>query len=65
MNQRSELQRTRGPVLPVSSSLLNGLPTLNADDWFESPLDSEMRDWLNLEVCQCVRKEEIIGYARR
>lgn len=53
------------PILLVPEVLLNDLPTLNADDWFDSTLNADIRAQLNLTVGQRVRKEDIVRFARR
>ena len=54
-----------GPLLLAPELLLNDLPTLNADDWFDSTLNVDIRAQLNLTVGQQVRKEDIVRFARR
>jgi hypothetical protein len=53
------------PVILVPEQLLNTLPVLNADDWFESTLNEDIRTQLNLTVGQHVTKAQIVEYARR
>jgi hypothetical protein len=55
---------TGGPIILVPSGLLNQLPTLNADDWFDSNLNSDIRNQMNVNVGQQVRKQDIVRYAR-
>ncbi len=52
-------------VLLCPRRFLNDLPTLNADDWFDSHLNQDLRDELNVRVGQEVRKRDIVRYARR
>lgn len=56
--------RTGKPIILVPDSLLNNLPVLNADDWFDSHLNADIRAQLNLNVGQRVRKKDIVRYAR-
>jgi hypothetical protein len=53
------------PILLVPELLLDDLPVLNADDWFDSHLNSDIRGQLNLTVGQRVRKKDIVKFARR
>lgn len=53
------------PILLVPRLLLDDLPVLNADDWFNSHLNSDIRSQLNLTVGARVRKEDIVAWARR
>ncbi|MGQ0434360.1 MAG: hypothetical protein ACT452_18395 [Microthrixaceae bacterium] len=53
------------PILLVPQLLLDDLPVLNADDWFVSPLNEDLRRQLNLSVGQRVRKKDIVKFARR
>lgn len=52
-------------VLLVPQRLLNRLPTLNADDWFDSAFNADLRRDLNVHVGQKVPKREIVRAARR
>lgn len=54
----------RGTLL-VPRRLLNSLPTLNADDWFDSTFNEDLRRDLNVQVGQKVPKREIVRAARR
>lgn len=56
---------TGGPVLLVPKKLLRDLPTLNADDWFQSDVNEEVRDHLNVQVGKTIPKREIVKLARR
>lgn len=56
---------TGGPVLLVPKKLLRDLPTLNADDWFGSDVNEEVRISLNLRIGQSIPKREIVELARR
>lgn len=56
---------TGKPIILVPRRILNELPTLNADDWFDSNLNSDIRGQLNLTVGARVRKSEIVEWARR
>ncbi|MFH5877278.1 hypothetical protein [Arthrobacter sp. NA-172] len=53
------------PIILVPEMLLNDLPTLNADDWFDSDLNGDIRNQFNLSVGQSVRKSDIVQFARR
>jgi len=53
------------PVVLVPEFLLNSLPTLNADDWFDSHFNEDIRLSLNLPVGQAVSKSGIVSWARR
>jgi hypothetical protein len=53
------------PVILVPAQILNGLPILNADDWFDSHLNEDIRGQLNLQVGEKVRKSDIVALARR
>jgi hypothetical protein len=52
-------------VILVPEFLLNDLPTLNADDWFDSHFNDDIRLSLNLQVGQAVTKASIVAVARR
>lgn len=56
---------TGGPVLLVPERILNELPILNADDWFDSHINADVRAQLNLNVGERVRKADIVALARR
>lgn len=65
-----EHQLPRNPVtgravLLVPSRFLNRLPTLNADDWFDSTFNEDLRRDLNVHVGQRVPKREIVRAARQ
>ena len=51
-------------VLLVPQRFLNRLPTLNADDWFDSTFNADLRRDLNVQVGQRVPKKEIVKAAR-
>ncbi|WP_298868443.1 hypothetical protein [uncultured Microbacterium sp.] len=53
------------PVILLPRALLNDLPTLNADDWFDSHFNEDIRLTLNLQVGEAVRKADIVSWARR
>jgi hypothetical protein len=53
------------PVILAPEKLLNDLPVLNADDWFDSNINADVRDDLNLKVGDRVRKSTIVDIARR
>lgn len=52
-------------VLLVPERFLNDLPILNADDWFDSSLNSDLRGQLNVTVGKKARKEDIVRFAKR
>lgn len=56
---------TGRPVILVPEFILNGLPTLNADDWFDSHFNDDIRLSLNLKVGQAVTKASIVAFARQ
>jgi hypothetical protein len=53
------------PVLLAPRAFLNELPILNADDWFDSGLNNDIRTQMNLTVGAAVRKQDIVDWARR
>lgn len=55
---------TNGPILLVPNRLLNRLPILNADDWFDSNLNEDVRAQMNVTVSAAVRKADIVSWAR-
>lgn len=56
---------TGDPVLLVPMKLLRDLPTLNADAWFDSDFNDEVRTYLNIKVGQSIPKREIVKLARK
>lgn len=52
-------------IILVPEMILNGLPTLNADDWFDAHVNDDIRLSLNLKVGQAVTKASIVSWARR
>lgn len=52
------------PIILVPERLLNSLPTLNADDWFDSHFNDDIRLSLNLKVGEGVTKASIVQFAR-
>jgi hypothetical protein len=56
---------TGRPIILVPQALLNSLPVLNADDWFNSHLNTDIRTQMNINVGQQVRKRDIVAIARR
>jgi len=52
-------------VLLVPRRFLNTLPVLNANDWFDSSLNSDLRQQLNVNVGQRVSKRKIVELARQ
>lgn len=57
--------KTGDPILLVPKKLLRDLPTLNAEDWFHSDVNDEVRTYLNIKVGQTIPKREIVKLARR
>jgi hypothetical protein len=51
-------------VLLVPRKFLNDLPVLNADDWFDSSLNQDIRIALNIKVGAKVAKHTIVQIAR-
>ncbi|GAA1989992.1 hypothetical protein [Microbacterium pumilum] len=56
---------TGRPIILVPEFILGGLPTLNADDWFDSHFNDDIRLSLNLTVGQAVSKASIVAFARQ
>lgn len=56
---------TGRPIILVPEFILGGLPTLNADDWFDSHFNDDIRLSLNLKVGQAVSKSSIVAFARQ
>ncbi|WP_248126690.1 hypothetical protein [Micrococcus lacusdianchii] len=56
---------TGGPVLLVPKRLLRNLPTLNAEDWFQSDLNDELRTSLNVSIGKTLPKARIVQEARK
>ncbi|GAA4366377.1 hypothetical protein [Agromyces bauzanensis] len=56
---------TGRPIILVPEFILGGLPTLNADDWFDSHFNDDIRLSLNLKVGQAVSKASIVSFARQ
>ena len=59
------IPRPDGPSFLVPEFILGGLPTLNADDWFNSHFNDDIRLSLNLRVGQAVSKSSIVAFARQ
>jgi len=53
------------PVILVPARFLNHLPVLNADDWFDSTFNKDVRRDMNVRVGQKVRKKDIVKAARK
>lgn len=53
------------PILLVPERFLNDLPVLNADDWFDSHLNADVRAQMNMTMSQRARKEDIVRWARQ
>ncbi len=56
---------TGKPVLLIPQRFLNRLPVLNADDWFDSTFNADLRREMNVQVGARVPKREIARAARR
>lgn len=56
---------TQDPVILVPERLLNNLPVLNADDWFDADLNADLRLQLNLAVGKHATKADIVAFARQ
>lgn len=52
------------PILLLPRNVLRELPTLNADDWFGSAINEDVRTTMNIHVGQGVRKANIVSWAR-
>ena len=67
VNKRVNLPATPNgePIILVPERILSTLPILNANDWFDSDLNQDLRDSLNRKVGQSVPKSEIVELARR
>lgn len=57
--------RTKGPILLCPERFLARLPELNALNWFYDNQNEDVRQQVNIEVGQKVRKEKIVEVARR
>lgn len=55
---------TGHPIILVPDIILNRLPTLNADDWFDSHFNDDIRLSMNLQVGKAVSKADIVAWAR-
>jgi hypothetical protein len=58
-------RETGGPILLVPRPLLNDLPSLNAEAWYDSDLNGDLRDSMNATLGRRARKEEIVELARK
>lgn len=56
---------TGGPIILVPEKLLDSLPTLNANDWFDSSANADLRTQMNLQVGQRAKKADIVKFARK
>lgn len=56
---------TGGAIILVPDKILNKLPVLNADDWFDSNMNDDIRSQMNLTMGQRVTKSDIVAWARR
>lgn len=55
---------TQGPLLFVPHRFLRQLPVLNADDWWESFENEQLREDMNYEIMGRVNKATIVAKAR-
>lgn len=53
------------PILLTPKRFLNALPVLNADDWFDSSINGDLRAQLELNLGERVTKTRIIDFARK
>lgn len=53
------------PIILVPKCFLNDLPTLNADAWFDSSLNADLRADLNIRIGESVSKSKVVEIARR
>jgi len=56
---------TGKPIILVPRQILNDLPVLNAEDWFDSSLNADVRMEMNINIGSRVRKEDIVAWARQ
>lgn len=56
--------KTNGPILLCPQRFLARLPELNAHNWFNDQQNEDLRQQVNIEVGQKVRKEKIVEIAR-
>ncbi|MEE3127543.1 MAG: hypothetical protein VX494_10055 [Actinomycetota bacterium] len=56
---------TGRPLILLPRRFLNDLPVLNADDWFESTLNADIRTDMNVKVGQHVAKKTLVKIARQ
>ncbi|WP_146238521.1 hypothetical protein [Curtobacterium sp. MCPF17_003] len=56
---------TGRPIILLPERILGEIPTLNAEDWFDSHFNEDIRLSLNLPVGQAVSKSSIVEFARR
>jgi hypothetical protein len=56
---------TKQAILLVPSTILNTLPTLNADDWFYSDVNSDIRLSTNINLGKAAKKADIVRWARQ
>lgn len=52
-------------LLLLPETFLNDLPVLNADDWFDSSLNADVRADMNVKIGKKVSKHTIVEIARR
>lgn len=56
---------TGKPILLVPEHILGSLPILNADDWFDSDLNEDIRTSMNMKIGSRARKADIVRWARQ
>ena len=56
---------TGRPIILVPTGILNSLPVLNAEDWFDANLNADLRAQLNLSVGRRASKADIVDFARK
>lgn len=56
---------TGKPIILVPEFILNDLPILNAEDWFYSKINEDLRLSLNFQIGKKVPKKEIVKVARQ
>ena len=53
------------PIILVPDRFLNALPTLNADAWFRSNFNADLRADLDISIGRSVPKSQVVAIARR
>ena len=68
INEEVELpinKKSNSPIILTPETFLNDLPILNADNWFNSNLNDDLRTDLNLKIGQRVNKDKLVTLARQ